>query len=337
MSAPKIRVHFTDFWSGFDHQDNFVVDALRPEFDPIPDPHDPEIVFYSCFGSDHLDHECTRVFLSGENQVPDFNLCDYAVSMNAISFGPRHLNFPLYALEAKVMDALTGRPPLTLADVEGRAFCNFIYSNPTADPIRDAFFHVLTARRPVASFGRHLKNTEVAFADRYETDFTTSKIEAMRDYIFSIAFENGASDHYTTEKLPHALAARTIPIYWGDARVTDMFNPGCLIEARHFESLDALADHVLALADDPDRLLDHLNTPVFPGDALPEALRFETLRAFLQAIAARPTEDRRIRPHHSRIAVYEAQVKRDKLRAAQMAKLRNPKLALRDWLKGGRG
>ena len=38
----------------------------------------------------------------------------------------------------------------------------------------------------------------------------------MKNYKFSLAFENSSTNGYCTEKIIQAFAAGTIPIYWGD-------------------------------------------------------------------------------------------------------------------------
>ena len=46
-----------------------------------------------------------------------------------------------------------------------------------------------------------------------------AKIEFLRAYKFVIAFENGLSPGYNTEKLTHAMEADSMPIYWGDPEI----------------------------------------------------------------------------------------------------------------------
>jgi hypothetical protein len=42
-------------------------------------------------------------------------------------------------------------------------------------------------------------------------------VDWLRQYRFSITYENAIGDGYVTEKLFHAKAASCVPIYWGDA------------------------------------------------------------------------------------------------------------------------
>jgi hypothetical protein len=51
-----------------------------------------------------------------------------------------------------------------------------------------------------------------------------TKIDGIRDYMFSIVIENGVYEAYTTEKLTDCFATGTIPIYWGTQELPDIFD-----------------------------------------------------------------------------------------------------------------
>jgi hypothetical protein len=63
------------------------------------------------------------------------------------------------------------------------------------------------------------------------------KIEALKDYNFSIVIENCKRDYWFTEKLIDCLVTGTIPIYWGCPSIGDFFDiRGFII----FNTLDEL-------------------------------------------------------------------------------------------------
>jgi hypothetical protein len=70
-----------------------------------------------------------------------------------------------------------------------------------------------------------------------------TKINGIRDYMFSIVIENGVYESYTTEKLTDCFATGTIPIYWGTRKLPNIFDPEGVIwlevgnEREVFESL----------------------------------------------------------------------------------------------------
>src|SRR5690606_14236020 len=49
------------------------------------------------------------------------------------------------------------------------------------------------------------------------------KIDALRDYRFSIVIENSRQNHFFTEKLVDCFATGTIPIYWGMSNIDKYF------------------------------------------------------------------------------------------------------------------
>lgn len=70
------------------------------------------------------------------------------------------------------------------------------------------------------------------------------KIEALQDYKFSIAIENGISDNYFTEKILDCFLTGTIPIYHGCSNIGDFFDINGIIT---FNTVDELIDIVTHL------------------------------------------------------------------------------------------
>lgn len=55
------------------------------------------------------------------------------------------------------------------------------------------------------------------------------KEDALNDYYFSIAIENGKYDTYFTEKILDCFATGTIPIYYGTEKISEYFNKDGII------------------------------------------------------------------------------------------------------------
>jgi len=64
------------------------------------------------------------------------------------------------------------------------------------------------------------------------------KLDALKDYAFSITIENTNRDYYFTEKLIDCFMTGTVPIYWGCPSIGDFFNVDGMII---FNSIDDLA------------------------------------------------------------------------------------------------
>jgi hypothetical protein len=138
-------------------------------------------------------------------------------------------------------------------------FCNFVVSNPRC-PQRNQFFRMLNRRKRVDSGGRHFNNLGRPIAD---------KLAFVRDYKFTLAFENSASDGYTTEKLVEPMLAGSLPIYWGNPQVALDFNPRSFIDVSAFPDFDAAIDHILKVDADDELYLSYLREPWFNGNTPP--------------------------------------------------------------------
>jgi hypothetical protein len=56
-----------------------------------------------------------------------------------------------------------------------------------------------------------------------------TKIDGLKDYMFSIIMENGVYDSYWTEKVTDCFATGTVPIYWGSKKLLDFFESDGII------------------------------------------------------------------------------------------------------------
>jgi hypothetical protein len=292
-------------WRGFEPQEFRVFISLSKSYEVVIDPQDPEILVFSCFGMDHLNYDCVKVFMTGENLVPDFNLCDYAIGYHHLTFEDRYLRAYGSSVEDLVRVATTVRKEVVASDLTARRFCNFIYSNGAADPIRDKFFHLLNDKKAVESLGRHLKNSDDINLNQPGVDWGTSKVAVQRGFHFTIAFENSETSGYTTEKIAHAFMAGTIPIYWGDPRIAEEFNPKAFIHLRDFDTPEDCANFVIALSEDAERMAAYLSEPIFRDNRVPDHLSDARFDSFVNAIVSQPHDARRRRaPHGGRGNVY---------------------------------
>lgn len=305
---PAIRVWFTDFWDGFSPTGNVLYLLLSRRYDVTLTRDDPDYLIYSFGGFDHLNHDCVRIFHVGENFRPDFNICDYALGLDYLEFGDRYIRFPSYALS---VNALGSRPPLMMQDLEARTgFCNFLYSNAKADPARERFFTALSRYKRVDSPGRLLNNMEAVAGDRFAAGWQKRKIAFLSRYKFTIAFENSCSDGYTTEKLTHALMARTIPIYWGNPKVTRDFDSACLVNCHAFGSFDEVIEKVKAIDSDDASWLAMVNRSCFAAGAPTQAENESAITAFLDRIIQQPPAEARRRPRYGLTTAYEKKLRR---------------------------
>ncbi|MBO4902896.1 MAG: hypothetical protein J5518_08905 [Lachnospiraceae bacterium] len=248
-----VKINFSDFWDGFDPLDNFITDALREHF-LVELSDKPDFVFCSNFGNRHLKYKCVKIYYTGENLCPDFNLVDYAMGFQPITFTDRYLRLPLYVLYPEACQLALSKHELPDDyDPSSKKFCNYVISNAISDPARDEMISVLNSYKSVDSGGRYKNNVGGPVPD---------KIAFERDYKFTMCFENTSALGYTTEKLMEAFAGGTVPIYWGNPDIASEFNPDSFINCHDFASFEEVLTEVKKIDNDPDLFLKKLRAPI---------------------------------------------------------------------------
>jgi alpha(1,3/1,4) fucosyltransferase len=57
----KIKINFTDFWPGFNPVDNYFFNLLKADYQ-IEISDQPDYLFFSIFGNNHLKFNCIKIF-----------------------------------------------------------------------------------------------------------------------------------------------------------------------------------------------------------------------------------------------------------------------------------
>ncbi|GAA8506909.1 glycosyltransferase family 10 [Helicobacter pylori] len=218
-----------------------------------------------------------RVFYTGENEAPNFNLFDYAIGFDELDFNNRYLRMPLYYAylhyKAEIVNDTTSpyklkalyalkkpshkfkenHPNLCALihneiDPLKRGFASFVASNAKA-PMRNAFYDALNAIEPVTG-GGSVKNT-LGYKVKNKNEF-------LSQYKFNLCFENSQGYGYVTEKILDAYFSHTIPIYWGSPSVAKDFNPKSFVNVHDFKNFDEAIDYIRYLHAHPNAYLDML-------------------------------------------------------------------------------
>ena len=222
----------------------------------------PDLLFYSCFGNDYKVYSnCVKIFYTGENVSPNFNDCDYAIGFDYMTFEDRYLRYePVYSHIGDCM-ALRKKAETSLLQ---RKFCNFIYSNEDegiGTLLRKDFCQKLANYKSIDCPGNVLNNMKDAIEPR-NGNWISSKLDFIKNYKFTIAFENTFSNGYITEKLMHAFMTNSIPIYFGDPEVSRMFNPKAFVNVRDFDSFDEAIEKIKELDSHDELYMRMLQEPV---------------------------------------------------------------------------
>ncbi len=275
-----IRVKYCDGYG----VPGFIDEVLKKHYEVV-ESDDPQFVFYSVCGYEHLRWpKAVRVFYSEECCVPDFRYCDYAISYDRMDYGERYCRLPYYYGIEKYSSALPDEQELL-----NRKFCNFVYSNASRGEgagLRIGFCQKLAEYKFIECPGKVLHNIDNAIEPR-GGDWQAGKLRYLSDFKFTIAFENGCYPGYTTEKLIHPLMAHSLPIYWGNSEVGQEFNTAAFLNAADYDyDLDRLLQRVIELDQDDEQYLAMLRQPIFaPGFDYGATL--ERLERFLCRIVER--------------------------------------------------
>lgn len=258
---PLIRLQFAGFWDSFDPADNYFTRLLAHRY-RLELCDDPDFLIFAYVGRrrrDYRRYDCVRIFYTGENIAPDWSACDWAFSFEH-STHPRHFrlpHWPFYVDPTALVKPPTYDPAATLA--RKSRFCAFVVSNPLCRT-RNDFFRRLSRYKPVDSGGRVLNTLGHRVGD---------KLAFLRDYKFTIAFENESHPGYTTEKIVEPMLADSLPIYWGDPLVGRDFDTRSFLSAHDSATLDDLVDRVIAVDRDPDLHRELLGRPWYRDNAVP--------------------------------------------------------------------
>lgn len=279
----EVEIDFIDFWDGFSKENNFLAKILSKKYELIIS-NNPTYIICSVFGHEHLKHECIKVLFTGENLCPDFNLYDYAMGFNRIIFDDRYIAVPHYARAEENTWELAWKKH-TYSDeyyLSKNKFCNYVISNSKSDPARHEIIEELNKYLQVDSGGKYKNNVGGPVVD---------KLEFAKKYRFSLCFENSSTPGYTTEKIIEAFAAVTIPIYWGDERISEEFNPESFINCHEFSSFSEVVKRVKQIYEDEHLYLQMLKEPAVKGSASLDAfLNAQLIVDFFTNIFEQPVE-----------------------------------------------
>lgn len=311
----EITVKFVDFWPSLNHDDNVFTRALRAKYSVTVlsdgDKARPDLLFYSAFGIEHYAYgDCVKIYFTGENDVPDFNECDYAISFHHIDFSGRHLRYPLY-MTYEIADALNP-PQITDEQALNRGFCTLLMRNSkNCSPTRLQIIDAVNSYKPVTFGGPYRNNIGGPVA-------VDGKIDFIAKFKFNLALENSSVPGYITEKIVEPLAAPTVPVYWGAPDVGLDFNPAAYINVADYDGIDSFIADLKRIDADSSRYLSMLRAPRLNADA---GLDFdERLSRFLCGIADSPAV-RRVGYTFSGLIYKQNYIRKSALRSRRLVSL----------------
>lgn len=193
----------------------------------------PDFIVFGPYGNDIPNKgNYTRIGYFCENIKPDFNCCEWAFgipreeTINQINY--QRIQWHNFDPQLLIKPATADTESLLKGKTK---FCNFLYSNPV--PYREAFFKQLSKYKKIDAPGNSMNNMpkidHLHLGNKWGI-----KRSFLQQYKFTIAFENDLFPGYQTEKLYDPMLAGSIPVYFGDPCIGDIFNTKSFVDAREY-------------------------------------------------------------------------------------------------------
>jgi alpha(1,3/1,4) fucosyltransferase len=271
---PELRIKFSDFWAHFDERKNFIYENLSEHYQLVFSDN-PDLLVFASYTHHHTRYNCLKLFYSGENERINWNACDFAIGMDYLE-DERYYRLPNWIWYDDVTKLVQDKKdPKKLLEAK-TGFCNMVVSNPYSTRRID-FFHELSRYKQVDSGGRYLNNVGGPVAD---------KKEFIKQYKFTIAFENSRYPGYCTEKIFEPLLVNSVPLYWGDPFVNQVFNKDAFINCGDFASHREAIEFIREVDNNDALYLKFLSASAFVDNQVPVNFRKHNIRIFLLRVAA---------------------------------------------------
>ena len=269
-----IKINFVDFWD-IDKENNVITEVLKTKYN-VEISNNPDYIFCSVFGYHHFEYnKAIKILILGENLAPDFNLYDYAIGFYDIKYDDRYLKYNIL-LEKNIYNIIKNKK--NILNVGEKKFCAFVYGKSVCNPMRINLFNKLNEYKKVDSGGKLKNNIGRKIGNKKD-----DKINFQKQYKFVIACENQQFPEYNTEKLFEAFASNAIPIYWGDPKITEIYNEKAFINCNEFTTLDEVMNAVKKIDQDDEVYIKMLNESIFKDEKYYEKQQ-ENLKNFLYNI-----------------------------------------------------
>ena len=270
MVSYPIKIQFTDFYHIPNAEENYLYKYLKQYFNlELSD--DPDILIYSNYGFEHKEYKCLRVLFCAEYAIPNIEDCDYCFSQHHASYWGKNYRLPMYVFwqnfSLKFEELLR---PVDYEEIrkQDRGFCSFVVSSPLGSQSRVDFMHELSSYKKVDSGGKLLNNIGGTVANK--RDF-------LKKYKFNIAFANGLADGYADEKIVDPMFVDSIPVFWGNPRIAEDFNPASFVNCHDYDNFDSVIKEVIRIDQDDQVYHSYLKQPWFPGNKLTKYVNYDLL------------------------------------------------------------
>lgn len=298
---------------------NYFRDVLELKYNTIVDSNNPDLLFYSnvYFSTDQVDditgvlarthdsygQNVKKIFCSGEIVSNHGSILTQGENYFAIGPHPdphpRYLRMQLHNTtaawglcnESKLKDTsydwLVENRDIESIFNRKKYFCGVVQNSKI--PLRVELYNKLADYKGVRASGGWITNVppEEATTQRSQVDGDgyRSKVEFLTPCKFSIQVQSSDLPYFTHEKMIHAFAANTVPLFYGNNKILeDGFNPNAFINCHDFTSFDEVVERVKELDIDDAKYKAMLAEPFFTNNTLPDYFHPEYLLTFFERV-----------------------------------------------------
>jgi hypothetical protein len=225
------------FQNGIDRSiaENEILTELLDDF-LFEESEQPDFILFGPYGNDiPAPGNYVRIGYFCENMRPDMGICDWAFGIpreEEIS-DPRYKRIQWHGLAPNRL-IKAGNYDAEEAYHSKSLFCNFLYSHKVY--YREEFFRQLSRYKKVDAPGLSMNNM-ASIDKKYKGTIWERKRQFLQSYKFTVAFENYIYPGYQTEKLYDAMQANSVPIYFGDPFIGDIFNTQSFVNAPDYMNI----------------------------------------------------------------------------------------------------
>jgi len=314
---PKIKITRTNFPNqSMLYWMTYITNILEEKYEVIIDTDEPDLVFWTNihFSTDQTDFytnknarchtsypKAKKIYLSCEMTPSHLNIIEmenyYAIGPEPLNH-EKYLHLPIHNTtaawglfnESKLFD----KPYDWLTEIrngeeilkEKKYFCGVVQNSTV--PMRQELFEKLSKYKFVRASGGWITNVpseEQTVRHINDGECYKSKINFLKNCKFSFQIQSNVLRYLTVEKMIHAYAANTIPIYFGNDKVLeDGFNPKSFINCHDFNTVDEIVDEIIKIDKDDELFKQMISEPIFIKNELPYYFNHEYVFNFLEKI-----------------------------------------------------
>lgn len=315
---PQIRITRTNFPNqSMLYWMTYFTNILEQKYEVIIDTENPDLVFwtnihFSTEQTDFYTEKNARCYTSYPNAKKIYCSCEMTPShLGIVEQGeehyaigpepmvhPRYLHLPIHNTtsawglysESKLFDKpydwlTTPRNGKEILKSK-KHFCGVVQNSTVG--LREELFKKLSDYKFVRASGGWITNVppeEQTIRHINDGESYKSKVNFLKDCKFSFQIQSNVLSYLTVEKMIHAYASNTIPIFFGNDKVLeDGFNPKSFINCHDYDTVDDIVDEIIRIDKDDDLFINMINESIFIDNKLPEYFNHKYIFNFLEQV-----------------------------------------------------